>query len=334
MVANDKNGDGTYSLIFSSLKHPIRRKILRMLDHQDLTFSEMLKILAIDSGHLSYHLDSLGELVTRRKDGKYGLSSFGVSAVKLMEGVEDYNAWTTPSRKRIIAVAKIFSIALALVLLLLSVQSMTSITLGGTNYVHGPSNMPLTLLQNQTFNYSFNFTRKDPFYAGRDDLGSSAGQNGTWVFDPQLLKSSVNEWVEYNPQLILNITQNPSFNCTLNITFTDSKGNDLGFSGLNPLMNPDQNLVTPGIVEPIWLQVIRNPITHPDNYSMKIRNVGPDSLIANVTINTYGQYYERPLFYYGLTGVVLTSSYIAMFSAYWIWTETHGHFHKIKVKPS
>ncbi len=85
----DKMGDETYSTIFSSLKHPIRRKILRMLSEKPLSFSEILTTLAIDSGHLSYHLESLGELISHTTDGKYALSSFGVAAVKLMSGVEE-----------------------------------------------------------------------------------------------------------------------------------------------------------------------------------------------------------------------------------------------------
>jgi len=79
----------TYSLIFSSLKHPLRRRILRMLAQEPLAFSEILDTLSIDSGHLSYHLESLGDLIMHTPDGKYRLSSAGVATVKLMSGVEE-----------------------------------------------------------------------------------------------------------------------------------------------------------------------------------------------------------------------------------------------------
>ena len=49
----------TYSLVFSSLKHPIRRKILRVLVDRSLSFSEILEIMTIDSGHLSYLIENL-----------------------------------------------------------------------------------------------------------------------------------------------------------------------------------------------------------------------------------------------------------------------------------
>ncbi len=79
----------TYSLIFRSLKHPNRRRILRMLKDENLTFSEILEPLSMDSGHLSYHLENLGDLITRSQDGKYELSSIGSAAVKLMSGVDE-----------------------------------------------------------------------------------------------------------------------------------------------------------------------------------------------------------------------------------------------------
>ena len=69
-MTNQKDDEETYSLIFSSLKDPIRRKILRMLEDDELAFSEILEILAIDSGHLSYHLENLGDLITRTPNGK------------------------------------------------------------------------------------------------------------------------------------------------------------------------------------------------------------------------------------------------------------------------
>ncbi len=60
-----------------------------MLADGEHTFSEILKSLSIDSGHLSYHLDELGVLIMKTADGDYGLSSIGSAALKLMNGVEE-----------------------------------------------------------------------------------------------------------------------------------------------------------------------------------------------------------------------------------------------------
>jgi DNA-binding transcriptional ArsR family regulator len=79
----------TYSAMFSSLRHPARRKILRMLSEKSMTFSEMLDQLGIPSSHLTYHLENLGELVAKKEDGTYKLSSFGEAAVVMMKGAEE-----------------------------------------------------------------------------------------------------------------------------------------------------------------------------------------------------------------------------------------------------
>ncbi len=79
----------TYSTIFASLKHPVRRKILRMLSEKPRNFSEILEALGISSSHLTYHLENLGELVFKMGDGKYKLSTFGEAAVTTMSKVEE-----------------------------------------------------------------------------------------------------------------------------------------------------------------------------------------------------------------------------------------------------
>ena len=78
-----------YSTMFSSLKHPVRRKILRMLSDKPLTFMEMVDHLGVSTSHLTYHLESLGELISKMEDGRYRLSSFGVATVTAMKGVEE-----------------------------------------------------------------------------------------------------------------------------------------------------------------------------------------------------------------------------------------------------
>ena len=54
-----------------------------------MTFSELLEKLGVSSSHLTYHLENLGELVSKTDDGKYKLSAFGVASVKTMVIVED-----------------------------------------------------------------------------------------------------------------------------------------------------------------------------------------------------------------------------------------------------
>jgi DNA-binding transcriptional ArsR family regulator len=81
-----------YATIFASLKHPIRRKILRMLSKNTMSFSEMLEALNVSSSFLTYHLENLGELILKTDDGRYKLSSFGEAALATMTKVEDIPA--------------------------------------------------------------------------------------------------------------------------------------------------------------------------------------------------------------------------------------------------
>lgn len=78
-----------YSVMFKSLKHPARRQILRMLNDKPLGFMELAALLNLSSSHLTYHLESLGELVAKTPSGEYQLSSFGKAAFSAMKGVEE-----------------------------------------------------------------------------------------------------------------------------------------------------------------------------------------------------------------------------------------------------
>jgi len=81
--------EDTYSSIFTALKHPIRRRILRMLGQSPVTYTDILNQLNIDNGLLNYHLDNMKELITKDKEGGYVLSEFGKAALSLTTKVEE-----------------------------------------------------------------------------------------------------------------------------------------------------------------------------------------------------------------------------------------------------
>ena len=116
------NEEEPYSTIFASLKHPVRRKILRMLSKKPMSFSEMLEVLGVSNSFLTYHLENLGELVSKKEDGKYRLSSFGEDAMATMTRVEDIPASTfrqSPQIKTKKIVWKSVPIALGLICIVL-----------------------------------------------------------------------------------------------------------------------------------------------------------------------------------------------------------------------
>jgi hypothetical protein len=81
--------DDTYSSIFKALKHPIRRRILKILEAQPSSYTDILRSLDIDNGLLNYHLENLGELVSKLPDERYILSDYGRAAVALNHRVEE-----------------------------------------------------------------------------------------------------------------------------------------------------------------------------------------------------------------------------------------------------
>ena len=80
--------DEVYSTIFSALRHGVRRRILRMLSEGHMSFTSLYETLGVSSSHLTYHLDALGELVSKN-DAKYKLSVFGRAAYDMMNNVEN-----------------------------------------------------------------------------------------------------------------------------------------------------------------------------------------------------------------------------------------------------
>jgi len=85
----------------------------------------------VDSSHLSYHLESLKELV-KKEDGKYTLSDFGEAAASLMSRVEEPEATKSVILKRRIGA---FPKALFLVMIALLIVSV-----GANIYVQSLNN--------------------------------------------------------------------------------------------------------------------------------------------------------------------------------------------------
>ena len=117
----DPREDEIYSTMFSSLKHPARRKILRMLGNKSMTFMEMVEQLGISTPHLTYHLESLGELVTKTDNGQYKLSGFGQATVTAMKDVEDVREIEPKRRVMTFGWKALFAVLMVAVLVLASV---------------------------------------------------------------------------------------------------------------------------------------------------------------------------------------------------------------------
>ncbi len=60
-----------------------------MLSERPRTFTEMLNVFGLESSHLTYHLESLGGLISKAEDGNYELPPFGEVTVSMMGKIEE-----------------------------------------------------------------------------------------------------------------------------------------------------------------------------------------------------------------------------------------------------
>jgi uncharacterized RDD family membrane protein YckC/DNA-binding HxlR family transcriptional regulator len=79
------------SKILSILSHPLRREILLNLSEKgELSFTELLNLLNVDTGKLSFHLRALAAFIEQTPNGKYKLSRAGENAVRVIRDVEGW----------------------------------------------------------------------------------------------------------------------------------------------------------------------------------------------------------------------------------------------------
>jgi uncharacterized RDD family membrane protein YckC len=82
---------GNVSKILSVLAHPLRREILLDLsENGESSFTDLLNLLKVDTGKLSFHLRSLTAFIEQSPTGKYKLSRAGESAVRVIHDVESW----------------------------------------------------------------------------------------------------------------------------------------------------------------------------------------------------------------------------------------------------
>jgi uncharacterized RDD family membrane protein YckC/DNA-binding HxlR family transcriptional regulator len=82
---------GSVSKVLSVLSHPLRREILLDLsENKESSFTDLLNMLKIDTGKLSFHLRALSSFIEQTPSGKYKLSRAGENAVRVIHDVEGW----------------------------------------------------------------------------------------------------------------------------------------------------------------------------------------------------------------------------------------------------
>jgi len=96
MAVNQEN----ISKILSILSHPLRREILISLSEKgESSFTDMLNLLKVDTGKLSFHLRSLEVFIEQTPSGKYKLSRAGESAIRVIHDIEGWAEVADVQRK-------------------------------------------------------------------------------------------------------------------------------------------------------------------------------------------------------------------------------------------
>lgn len=286
-----------------------------MLQDGELSFSQILETLSMDSGHLSYHLESLGDLVTRSPNGKYRLSSFGMAAVRLMSGVEEHHRpKVSKSRNRVDTVFKIISVALAVALLSISAYAIT-LTTQWDGELATVGAIPITLSANQTFSYSVTLSHTLNFTGSTGSHGFSLE-----TVDP---KNSFETWIEYFFRF--DFWVNTSFHMV--ITLYDPSEKVLSHVG--PLVGPKDS-------EPGYNFGTGSYATFaaPGTYRIEIQNQKADLFSANMNLHIEYTLFQRPLLYQGLAGlVVVILCPVTVFSS-WLWVKKQKSPERSIVIPS
>jgi uncharacterized RDD family membrane protein YckC len=88
------------SKVIAVLSHPLRREILLTLSEKgECTFTELLNVVKVDTGKLSFHLRSLSAFMEQTQAGKYKLNRTGENAVRVILDVESWAEVADVSRK-------------------------------------------------------------------------------------------------------------------------------------------------------------------------------------------------------------------------------------------
>ena len=311
-MSDGQLGEETYSLIFMSLRHPMRRRILRMLADHSSTFSEILELISVDSGHLSYHLENLGELIRKPQDGKYELSSIGIAAVKLMSGVEEHQTRSSGRESRVrLTAMNVFPLILvgALVVASLLFANFT-VPLRG----EGRNTSPGTLIHvrpGETF--AFNIT-----IVYTSGMEQAVLTNDSLYHERPPPISTATVWEE--GALWFDLTSNATYSIVVTVFRPDGSnvtGIEYNMTSEAPIGGLVFYLNRSNVMISEYCSVSGTPIyglgltslSQPGEYILEIKNVGSQDLQGLLAVHEWWQFFERPWFYCGVACFLLALPY-------------------------
>ncbi|UCC58248.1 MAG: hypothetical protein JSW14_07865 [Candidatus Bathyarchaeum sp.] len=285
-----------------------------MLADTPMTFSEILESLTIDSGHFNYHLESLGDLVLHTKDGKYLLSSFGDAAVLLMSGVEELPVPASSHKHKISQVMpKVFSLILAIILVATSIHFVTyaiptSISTLNPDKIY-PTPFVIDAGQTFDFNATLEYWRYPAWLVGPPLFSRAlyAGPFGpdAYTFEVQPAPNTFTAqaggsiWLDFR----LNTTSRKS-NALVLMPF--GFPNDLVIDVYTPTGTKSLGKLewTYGKIDHFTSPIVE--VNQLGTYRFVIKNNDSNEWTGILTPKVEWQLMEKPYFYYGATGLIIS----------------------------
>jgi hypothetical protein len=294
-----------------------------MLAEKPLGFSEILEALAIDSGHLSYHLENLGDLLVHAREEKYKLSSIGLAAVKLMGGVEEQPKSISRKTKPRRVITKAFSVVLAAALIVTGFYlatfavSVSSATLNQDN--QNPANFSIMAGGTFAFNVTL-FNWGAPLPVGSVWPGTylaPTGPNQWTFFVPHGTDTFAKEliWLDlrFNFTAIMqSLLQGTPVELPNNLTLKVYMPDGLvATNSIHAAYGAVENAVDPwtwGAVDHYVSSGFQ--VNALGTYKFEITNNGSSNW--NGTLMPYVQWQQigRPYFYYGVASIVIALAYL------------------------
>ena len=124
------------TLIFNLLKHPLRRRIIKLLSESPQPYSSILKKLNIsESSILNYHLREMDELLIKKdNNAKYTLTEIGEICLQLILRVKEEKVYSYDKLQRL--VEKLKSITFLIQLTFFPVVFILSLVLYFLNIIN------------------------------------------------------------------------------------------------------------------------------------------------------------------------------------------------------
>jgi hypothetical protein len=284
-----------------------------MLADHPSSFSEILDVISVDSGHLSYHLENLGDLIRKPQDGKYELSSIGIAAVRLMSGVEEHQTHSFGGESRVrLTPMNVYPLVLVGVLIAASFFFVNfTVPLRG----EGRSTLPGAVIQvrpGETF--AFNIT-----LVYTSGMEYAVLTNNSLYHERPPPVSTVTVWEE--GAFWFDLTSNATYSVVVTV-FSPDGSNVTGIEFYVPPEAPIGGLV---VFRVNRSDVVRSEydsasgtqisglgltsLSKPGEYTLEIKNVGLQDLQGGLAFYERWQFFERPWFFYGVACFLLALPY-------------------------